>query len=61
MKKFSSNKVLLLILTTIVLVSCGRSNKSVSTLTGWEYNNPKYGAFQANAITGINHHHEEWF
>ena len=49
MKKFSSNKVLLLILATIVLTSCGKSNKSVSTLTGWEYNNPKYGAFQANA------------
>ena len=49
MKKFSSNKVLLLILATIVLTSCGKSNKSVSTLTGWEYNNPKYGAFQANS------------
>ena len=49
MKKFSSNKVLLLLLTTVLMASCSKSNKSVSTLTGWEYNNPKYGGFQANA------------
>ncbi|MCF6224043.1 MAG: gliding motility lipoprotein GldJ [Flavobacteriaceae bacterium] len=49
MKKFSNNKVLLLILASVILASCGKSNKSVSTLTGWEYNNPKYGGFQANA------------
>ena len=49
MKKFSSNKLMLLILSAIVLTSCTKSNKSVSTLTGWEYNNPKYGGFQANA------------
>ena len=49
MKKFSNNKVLLLILASVLLASCGKSNKSVSTLTGWEYNNPKYGGFQANA------------
>ena len=49
MKKFSSNKVLLLLLSAVFMVSCSKSNKSVSTLTGWEYNNPKYGGFQANA------------
>lgn len=49
MKKFSSNKVLLLLLTIVLMASCSKSNKSVSTLTGWEYNNPKYGGFQANA------------
>ncbi|MCK5677487.1 MAG: gliding motility lipoprotein GldJ [Flavobacteriaceae bacterium] len=48
MKKFNSNKVLLLILAAVILTSCNKSSKSVSTLTGWEYNNPKYGAFQAN-------------
>jgi len=49
MKKFNSNKVLLLLLATVLTVSCSKSNKSVSTLTGWEYNNPKYGGFQANS------------
>lgn len=49
MKKFSSNKLMLLILSAVLLSSCSKSNKSVSTLTGWEYNNPKYGGFQANA------------
>jgi len=48
MKKFSSNKVLLILLASVLLASCSNSNKSVSTLTGWEYNNPKYGGFQAN-------------
>lgn len=48
MKKFNSNKVLLLIFTAALLASCGKSNKSVSSLTGWEYNNPKYGGFQGN-------------
>ncbi|MCP4882617.1 MAG: gliding motility lipoprotein GldJ [Flavobacteriales bacterium] len=49
MKKFNSNKVLLLLVATVLMVSCSKSNKSVSTLTGWEYNNPKYGGFQANS------------
>jgi len=49
MKKFNSNKVLLLVLATVFLASCNKSSKNVSTLTGWEYNNPKYGAFQANS------------
>ena len=48
MKKFSSNKILLILLASVLLASCSNSNKSVSTLTGWEYNNPKYGGFQAN-------------
>jgi gliding motility-associated lipoprotein GldJ len=48
MKKFSSNNLVLLILVTILFASCGKSSKSVSTLTGWEYNNPKYGGFQTN-------------
>ncbi len=48
MKKFNSNKVLLLIFSAVLLASCGKSNKSVSSLTGWEYNNPKYGGFQGN-------------
>ncbi|WKK66867.1 gliding motility lipoprotein GldJ [Lutimonas zeaxanthinifaciens] len=49
MKKFSSNKVLLILFSAVLLTSCSKSNKSVSTLTGWEYNNPKYGGFQANS------------
>jgi len=49
MKKFSNNKVLLLVLSAVFLASCSNGNKSVSTLTGWEYNDPKYGGFQANA------------
>ncbi len=49
MKKFNSNRLLLLGLLAVLMASCGKSNKSVSTLTGWEYNNPKYGGFQANA------------
>ena len=48
MKKFSNNKVLLLIFSAVLLASCGKSNKNVSSLTGWEYNNPKYGGFQGN-------------
>ncbi len=48
MKKFSSNNLVLLILATILFTSCGKSSKNVSTLTGWEYNNPKYGGFQTN-------------
>ncbi len=49
MKKFNSNRLLLLGLLAVLMASCGKSNKGVSTLTGWEYNNPKYGGFQANA------------
>ena len=49
MKKFSSNRLLLLGLLAVLMASCGKSGKSVSTLTGWEYNDPKYGGFQANA------------
>ena len=48
MKKFSSNNLVLLILATILFTSCNKSSKNVSTLTGWEYNNPKYGGFQTN-------------
>jgi len=43
MKKFSSNKLVLLVLAAVALASCNKSSKGVSTLTGWEYNNPKYG------------------
>ncbi len=49
MKKFSSNNLVLLILATILFTSCNKSSKNVSTLTGWEYNNPKYGGFQTNS------------
>ena len=49
MKKFSSNRLILLGLLAVLMASCSKSNKAVSTLTGWEYNNPKYGGFQANA------------
>ncbi len=48
MKKFNSSKIALLLLAAITLSSCSNSGKSVSTLTGWEYNNPKYGSFQGN-------------
>jgi gliding motility-associated lipoprotein GldJ len=48
MKKFSSNNLVLLILATVLFASCNKSSKNVSTLTGWEYNNPKYGGFQTN-------------
>ncbi len=48
MKKFNIGKFALLLLAAITLSSCSNSGKSVSTLTGWEYNNPKYGGFQGN-------------
>ncbi len=48
MKKFNSSKIALLLLAAITLSSCSNSGKSVSTLTGWEYNDPKYGGFQGN-------------
>jgi len=48
MKKFNSGKIALLLLAAITLSSCSNSGKSVSTLTGWEYNDPKYGGFQGN-------------
>ena len=52
MKKFNSGKFALLLLAVITLSSCSNSGKSVSTLTGWEYNNPKYGGFQGNTQYG---------
>ena len=50
MKKFNSNKVLLLLLATVFMVSSSKSNKSVSTLTGWEYNNPNMVDFKRTQI-----------
>ena len=52
MKKFSSNKLVLLVLAAVALASCNKSSKGVSTLTGWEYNNPKYGGFETNPKYG---------
>ena len=49
MKKFNSGKIALLLLAAITLSSCSNSGKSVSTLTGWEYNDPKYGGFHTGA------------
>jgi len=49
MRKFSNSKVVLLVLATILMASCNKSSKDVSSLTGWEYNNPKYGGFETNA------------
>ncbi|MGB5384377.1 MAG: gliding motility lipoprotein GldJ [Lutimonas sp.] len=48
MKKFSSNKLLIILLSAVALTSCNKSSKGVSTLTGWEYNDPKYGGFETN-------------
>ena len=42
-------KASLLSLGTLVLISCSTSNRSKSSLTGWNYNDPKYGGYiQAN-------------
>ncbi len=49
MKMFNSNKVVLLIMAAALFASCNKSSKSTSSLTGWEYNNPKYGGFQTNS------------
>ncbi|MEN8186826.1 MAG: gliding motility lipoprotein GldJ [Bacteroidota bacterium] len=49
MKIFSNNKVVLFIMAAALFASCNKSSKSTSSLTGWEYNNPKYGGFQTNS------------
>jgi len=46
MSNFNNSKILLIILAAIFFTSCSKSSKSVSALTGWEYNNPKYGSFR---------------
>lgn len=35
----------LLALTATLIVSCGKSNKNTSSLTGWNFNDPNYGNF----------------
>jgi len=38
-------KVSLLTLSTLLLLSCGSNNRNTSSLTGWNYNDPRYGGY----------------
>ena len=43
MKNYS--RITLLLLSTILLYNCNSTNKSKSSLTGWNFNDPKYGSY----------------
>lgn len=46
-------KISLVVLTTIIMVSCNRSNKNKSTLTGLSFNDPKNGNYiRSNSFDG---------
>lgn len=38
-------RITLFLLSTILLVNCNSTNKSKSSLTGWNFNDPKYGGY----------------
>lgn len=44
--KFRYSLLLTAIATGVLLSSCGRSKRDVSSTTGWAYNNPDYGGFE---------------
>lgn len=44
--RFRSSLLLTIIAAGLVLASCGRGKRDVSSTTGWAYNNPKYGGFE---------------
>ena len=43
MKNYS--RITLLLLSTILLYNCNSTNKSKSSLTGWNFNDPKFGSY----------------
>ena len=38
-------KITLLLLSTLLLYNCNSASKSRSSLTGWNFNDPKYGSY----------------
>ncbi|PID69592.1 MAG: gliding motility lipoprotein GldJ [Flavobacteriales bacterium] len=48
MKRYNFSKILLAVLATATLISCNKSNRTRSELTGWKFNDPTYGGFTAN-------------
>ncbi len=48
MKRHIGNKILLVVLVAATLISCNKSSRTHSTLTGWRFNDPTYGGFTAN-------------
>lgn len=44
--RFRSSLLLTIIAAGLILSSCGRGKRDVSSTTGWAYNNPKYGGFE---------------
>ncbi|MDG5799132.1 gliding motility lipoprotein GldJ [Marinilabiliaceae bacterium ANBcel2] len=46
--RFKISSLLTVIVTAMILVSCGRG-RDVSSTTGWAYNNPDYGGFERRA------------
>ena len=44
--KFKSSLLLITLAAVMVLGSCGNSKKSVSSTTGWAYNDPDFGGFE---------------
>ncbi len=38
-------KITLLLLSTVLLYNCNSASKSISSLTGWNFNDPKYGSY----------------
>ena len=43
MKNYS--RITLLLLSSILLYNCNSTNKSTSSLTGWNFNDPKFGSY----------------
>jgi len=48
MKRHIGNKILLVALVAATLISCNKSSRTHSNLTGWKFNDPTYGGFTAN-------------
>jgi formylglycine-generating enzyme len=47
--RFKSSLLLTVLAAVMVLGSCGRGKKDVSSTTGWAYNNPKFGGFESRS------------
>ncbi|ASB49675.1 gliding motility lipoprotein GldJ [Alkalitalea saponilacus] len=44
--RFRASSLLAIFASILILASCGRGGRDVSSTTGWAYNNPDYGGFE---------------
>jgi len=52
MRRSIGNKILLAVLVSATLASCGKKGRTHSELTGWKFNDPTYGGFTTNTNYG---------